>query len=808
MEPTDRGRVKRLESLQPLTTGGGGSGATGPTGPTGPSGATGPTGPTGATGPQGATGPTGPSGPTGATGPQGATGPAPGGTGLLKVTAGVVGVIAPVQFGNFVIDTGAGFVSTGFSYTPLVIAGTFPTAIFIDPSNSTGFASDSNPGTALLPLLTTQFLNSVLLFKTLNGNTTITYMSDDLGGNGLDWSKLDLNGANLTFQGTPVTLHTGGTLNAGTVAINPTAPGGGQRQLVHTSDLATFAPFVTVDRGGAAVHPTRLVDTTGANTGTGVWIVSGASEAALPPVQSQSVEVAGSVTSFTIVVTNAQNAGDLLIVNFGNQGGNGALGATPISDTAGNIWTPAISNTTIGVEHSWTYYAKNCNAAGAGANTITITWGAATTFNYAFVEEYSGIDTVAPLNDAQGAFGSSAAPTVNVTAANIGDLIVAYVNPDSNSGVVQGSGYTLETTTGAGNPTTPTLACGFEDKTATSAGSQAANFTVTAGDWVIHALSFKVAGAAPTPLASTTKPVSLANFGSGSLSGPSGALTIGDSYRIQRGGILTLSIATGFLNNPGLTGGFVTFNDFAFSGISFGNTLSATTFQRCSFENNILTASVCLDCFVGAGALILGYTAASTLVVQAGLLVTTGTDSWSGFMLLANDVYITGLGLVLDQQTGYANVALGVSTIVGAGGIQLHDNTFLPTGPQGALTFLLTSNIGNPLGLLGEEAPALIWGNGNSGVGVAIGPGATGGVSASIVPTVTGTLGDFGFIGQNGGAVVAVARAWNEPVGAYTEAGGVATRTTTWAHFAGAVGAGGFGFAAVNPATNAALVGV
>jgi hypothetical protein len=426
--------------------------------------------------------------------------------------------------------------------------------------------------------------------KRLTADRTITYMSDDAAGASLDYATIDFNGFNLTFQGTPQVLHTGGTFNAGTVAINPAAAGGGQRQLVHTSDLATFAPFVfNFGSGGTAPHPTKIVDTTGANAGTDAWIVSG------------------------------------------------------------------------------------------------------------------------------------------------------------------------------------------------------------------------------TATASVTRPISPANFVSESLSGPAGVFTIGDSYQIVRGSLLTMATATGYVNtNANGAGGQPIFNDFAFTASSGGNTIAGAVYQRCSFEGPLVMSGAFLDCYCATGALMLSFTPAAVIVLQAGLFVTTGTDGWAGYLVLFNDVYITGVGLVLDQQTGFVNVSVGQASIIGAGTLQLHDNTFTPTGPQGALTFLLTANLGNPLGLLGVEAPSLIWGNGNTGLGVAVGPGATGGLSATVgsVPTVTGTLGDFGFIGQNGGAVVTVARAWNEAVGAYTEAGGVATRTTTWAHFAAAIGAGGFGFQAHNPATGADLVGV
>jgi hypothetical protein len=213
-------------------TGSGATGATGSQGATGPgAGATGATGAAGATGPAG--GATGASGPSGATGPGGATGPA----GPTQRSA-----LGPVRF--------------------------------IDPSNSSGLANDSNSGaTALTPILTTAHLNTLLFFKSLTVDTLITYMSDDPGTVGLDYSSMDLDVFTLTFQGTPVTTHTGGVLTVGTTTINPAAPSGGQRQTARTTDVVDFTPFVWLSPG-TSPQPNLLVDTTGGNNGTSAWIVS------------------------------------------------------------------------------------------------------------------------------------------------------------------------------------------------------------------------------------------------------------------------------------------------------------------------------------------------------------------------------------------------------------------------------------------------------------------------------------------------------------------------------------------------------
>lgn len=157
---------------------------------------------------------------------------------------------------------------------------------FIDPANSTGFASDSNTGATATnippgsgPILTTVHLVDLLFNRKLLAAATITYMSDDTSGVPLDYSTVDTSEFALTFQGTPQVLHTGGTFNAGTIAINPAAAGGGQRQTVHTTDIADFAPFVFSGFGGTATDLTYVKDTSGGNADTRAWIASGAGSA-------------------------------------------------------------------------------------------------------------------------------------------------------------------------------------------------------------------------------------------------------------------------------------------------------------------------------------------------------------------------------------------------------------------------------------------------------------------------------------------------------------------------------------------------
>lgn len=227
--------------------------------------------------------------------------------GLVNLASSVTGILpaanqAPQILGGQATGTTAAVViplGGQISGTPAAASiqrGPLGPVRFIDPSNSSGLASDANSGaTSLLPILTTSHLNSLLFFRSLTGNTTITYMSDDLSGVGLDFSTMNLGGLSLTFQHTPQTVHTGGTLNSGTIAINPHAASGGQRQVVHTSDLVTFNPYVSTVFGGAAANPTRLVDNT---TTSGAWIVTDTTPAA--PSLTQPVNPNGTIGALTI----------------------------------------------------------------------------------------------------------------------------------------------------------------------------------------------------------------------------------------------------------------------------------------------------------------------------------------------------------------------------------------------------------------------------------------------------------------------------------------------------------------------------
>jgi hypothetical protein len=527
-------------------------GATGPVGPQGPTGLFGATGATGATG-AGSTGATGaagsPGGATGATGPIGPTGPAGGATGAAGATGpgGASGATGPAQpFLQRTVWTNATF--------------------FVDPQNSSGLANDANNGlTATTPIMTTAEFNRRIFFHDVQVASVVTYMSDDSpsgGVRGLDLSTIAVTTGTLTFQGTPQVTHTGGTINAGTIAINPNAASGGQRQVVHTSDLGTFNPFVFAGLGGASAHPQYILDTSGGNAGTSAWIVSGGASASV---------------------------------------------------------------------------SRPANGFGTG---------------------------------------------------------------------------------------------------------------MTAG-----------------------------------------TLTIGDSYQIQRGSVLSL------LSGPVPSqsdDGIITFNDFAFDTDSIG--FEDAFYNRCSHDREFGHSGTLRNCFIGGGVFDV-FISGGSVSMEAGVLVTTTQDTSSAPILLSGDVYITGTGLQISSGT-YSSIV--VTAGIGAG-IQIQD-----TSGSAGLSIVNSTAFVTKTGV-----NILLWGSGNAGSGVLMQPGATLVVPDEplTLPSVTGASGDFAFTDVHG-TLVTVGRAWDESIGAYTEAGSPPSRATTWANFQAALGAGGFNFQAHDVTTNAAIIGL
>ncbi len=245
---------------------------------------------------------------------------------------------------------------------------------------------------------------------------------------------------------------------------------------------------------------------------------------------SQAAQAAGSSGSITFVkLAQAHPTANSNTVSTANFSGSVATGdmivvwlwynsntqsVTSITDTKGNSYTKIIGPTTgTGNMATWRqelWYAKN--VTGGSSFKVTATFSG--TFNAEkaiSAHEYSGADTVAPLDGSSSGVGSSAnatTPAVTTTASN--ELIFgATVLGNATAG----SGFTGRSSLAANST---------EDKNVTSQGSYSAVFTNTAQDWIAQEATFKTAGIAtpppPPPPTDTTAPTVPTNLAAAAVS--------------------------------------------------------------------------------------------------------------------------------------------------------------------------------------------------------------------------------------------------------------------------------------------------
>jgi len=246
--------------------------------------------------------------------------------------------------------------------------------------------------------------------------------------------------------------------------------------------------------------------------------VSGSALAApIAFVQSNSATPQSPQTSVAIVYTAAQTLGNLNVVVVGWN--NSTSTVSSISDSRGNVYAPAAGPVVqSGTSSQAIYYAKNISAAAAGANTVTVTFNVAAAFPDIRIAEYSGLDTVNPLDVSVGAQGTttSTSNSGSVTTTSANDLLVG-ANLVQSTTTAAGTGYTNRRITQDGDI--------LEDRIVTVTGSYNATAALDkVQPWIMQMVAFRAAGSgSPAPsitsLSPTTGPVGTsvtitgANFG-------------------------------------------------------------------------------------------------------------------------------------------------------------------------------------------------------------------------------------------------------------------------------------------------------
>ena len=209
-----------------------------------------------------------------------------------------------------------------------------------------------------------------------------------------------------------------------------------------------------------------------------------ASPASISFVQGNYADPQTSQTSVSVPFNSAQTAGNLNVVVVGWKDTQASV--SQITDTLGNTYIRAVGPTSINnIASQAIYYAKNIAAAGAGGNTVTVTFSTPASKPDVRISEYAGADPSNP---------------VDVTSANTGS------GRNSNSGsarttnandLILGANTVVSVTSGPGTGFTKRLLSSpqgniLEDRSVSTTGNySAAAPLLLSGRWVMQMVAFR-----------------------------------------------------------------------------------------------------------------------------------------------------------------------------------------------------------------------------------------------------------------------------------------------------------------------------
>jgi hypothetical protein len=182
-------------------------------------------------------------------------------------------------------------------------------------------------------------------------------------------------------------------------------------------------------------------------------------------------------SSFSLSFPSKTATGDTILVGFDFDANSVP---TSVTDSQGNVFAQIGAQlTSPGGARSRVYYAKSIKG---GPDTITVNLSANSAWIELYISEYSGVDTVNPINAQAGASGSAGSVSSGAAATTVaGDVIYGYCVGDSLCKAGAGS---AARSTFHGNL--------IEDKTAGNPGSYAAIGSADHG-WSMQMVALKKA---------------------------------------------------------------------------------------------------------------------------------------------------------------------------------------------------------------------------------------------------------------------------------------------------------------------------
>lgn len=227
-----------------------------------------------------------------------------------------------------------------------------------------------------------------------------------------------------------------------------------------------------------------------------VFVGAQPASAASPVYKQHAANKIGSGTVNSLAFGTANTAGSLIVANvvWNN------TGTVSITDTR-NTYAPVAPATKFS-NNQWSSQVFYAKSVGAGANTVTATFGTAINeWAMLYVHEYAGVDKVSPLDAFNSAVGSGSAMNSGpATLSGSNDLIFA-AGASNSSVTAAGTGFATRSTL-SGDRTM--------DKVVTSAGAHDATATQSGSVWVLHMVAFK-ADSGSTPPPGDTTPAARSN---------------------------------------------------------------------------------------------------------------------------------------------------------------------------------------------------------------------------------------------------------------------------------------------------------
>jgi hypothetical protein len=176
-----------------------------------------------------------------------------------------------------------------------------------------------------------------------------------------------------------------------------------------------------------------------------------------------------------------ETAGDTNIIAIGWNDTTSAIAS--VTDTAGNVYQPAIPTFRGNGLSQAIYYAANIAAAPAGGNAVSVTFSQPAAFVDLRITEYSGLRTSAPFDVGSSASGSGAtASSGALTTAGPSELLFA-AGMTGTTFTAAGPGFTIRVVTA---PDGDLVA----DAPATTAGSYTATASLGSGTWLLQLVAF------------------------------------------------------------------------------------------------------------------------------------------------------------------------------------------------------------------------------------------------------------------------------------------------------------------------------